>query len=347
MSMDNEIILSICISAYNRRDLTCENVRKILQYEGDDIEVIVSDNASEDGTFEALKHIEDKRLRVYRNEINVGLGGNTMRLLAYAAGKYVMTINEKDWVDAQDIKDFVRVYKKRECDFILSTNYEDPYEAIKDRIVRRCLLLFRFGHPGLWIVRRTVYNELVTRAKDTELEAYTGEWKRDMLRLREALCLYAKRWERFKGLVKTPDPDREARIVPLRGKTDLEKIFFTPASRVYQFTALLDNPYIKSDDMKKYITAVYRENIYCSLTLFCSFRHAPQYVAKYHYKWEKSVSWIKIAANFYRKAMSALREKDLFTYSFAVRFGVITIQEYIRVCKLRLKYWLNLIGIGV
>lgn len=347
MSMDNEIILSICISAYNRRDITCENVRKILQYEGDDIEVIVSDNASEDGTFEALKQIEDKRLRVYRNEINVGLGGNTIRLLTYAAGKYVLTTNEWNWIDHQDIKAFVKVYRKRECDFILSINDKDPYEAIKDRIERKCLLLLRFGHPGLWVVRRTIYNELITRVNNIELEAYTEEWLRDMSCLRMALCLYAERWERFRGLVRWPNPDRMARIEQLRGKSDEEKIFFTPAARILRFRLWLDNSYIKSDDMKKYITAVYRENIYCSLSLFCSFRHAPQYVARYHYKWEKSVSWIKIAVNFYKKAMPALKEQDLFTYSLAVRLGVVTIQEYIRLCKLRLKYWLNLIGIGV
>lgn len=335
--MDNNIILSICISAYNRKDLVCKNVRKILRYRGDDIEVIVSDNASEDGTVEALKEIEDNRLKIYRNEINVGLGGNTLRLLTYAIGKYVMTINDRDWIEPSDIRTFVKTYRNRECDFILAAPNcsKNDFQKYEKSVDGRTFCLCRFCHPGWWIVRGTVYDELVAKAKKVEIGAYTGEWLNDIFYFRMALCLYAEKWEHFKTIVRQPKPEKLSRIVQLRGKSDAARLFFTPEGILMLFGGYIDNPYIRVGDVKRYVIGVYRDSAYCSLLQFYRKRIDPYTLARYHYEPEPSVCWIKHAIKFYKDAILILKEKGLCTYRLEIIFALITIKEYIRLCAER------------
>ena len=330
--MDNNIILSICISAYNRKDLVCENVRKLLRYRGKDLEIIVSDNASDDGTVDALKQIGDERLKVYRNEVNVGLRGNITRMIAYATGKYVMIIYDRDWVEPLDIRNFIKTYRNRECDVILAVGYpEDYFKKNKDSFDTRTFLYCLFGHPGNFIVRRNTYDELVSRARKTEIDAYTEEWMADMGHLRYALMLYAKRWGCYsKQIIRQPDPSTLPQIKQLRGKSSNERVFFSPDGIMWSFKRSLDNPYIKSYDRQMYIIGFYRESIYRCLSLYREYRKNPCMILRYNYEPEESVCWAKLAVNFYREALSVLRERGLYTYRLAISLGLITLQEYLR-----------------
>lgn len=54
-----------------------------------DYELVISDNASTDGTWEICEQYaaKDDRIRLYRNETNIGLSGNFARLVALARGE--------------------------------------------------------------------------------------------------------------------------------------------------------------------------------------------------------------------------------------------------------------------
>ena len=47
--------LSICIPTYNRSEVLKESLMQLLKYEGDDIEVVISDNCSPDNTEEVVR----------------------------------------------------------------------------------------------------------------------------------------------------------------------------------------------------------------------------------------------------------------------------------------------------
>lgn len=55
-----------------------------------DFELVVSDNASTDGTWEICEQYaaKDDRIRLYRNETNIGLSGNFARLVSLARGEF-------------------------------------------------------------------------------------------------------------------------------------------------------------------------------------------------------------------------------------------------------------------
>ena len=332
--MEKEIVLSICVSAYNRKEMTCRNIKKMLRYPGEDIEIIVSDNASEDGTYEALQQIEDGRLRIYRNEVNIGLGGNSLRLMAYARGKYVTIINERDWMDPVGIKSFVKRYRDSDCDFILAS-YETPEEfaKYKDSVEGHTFLGIYYCHPGSQIVRRCVYEELNALIGQMTLSDFTAERQGDLGARRMAAWIYAPKWDSHKQIIRMPLGRQLARIEQLRGTVSNDKIYFTPESRLYRFKLYLDNGYIRETDREAYFAGSYRCNVHCALTDFFYARKDPSLLARYHYVPDKSVCWIGVAVKFYLAALAALKEKKLCSVKLAAALGAITAEEYLSLIR--------------
>ena len=64
-SKDIGVLLSIIISTYNRKELVVGNISKMLECNRRDIEFIVGDNASSDGTFEEFSKIKDDTISLY------------------------------------------------------------------------------------------------------------------------------------------------------------------------------------------------------------------------------------------------------------------------------------------
>jgi glycosyltransferase involved in cell wall biosynthesis len=93
-------LLTIGIPTFNRCDKALRQLQVILTQRGDfqdDIEVIVSDNASTDGTWAELYALPAvPGLRLHRNIKNAGLVGNLRTLISLAAGRYVWLIGDDD-----------------------------------------------------------------------------------------------------------------------------------------------------------------------------------------------------------------------------------------------------------
>lgn len=98
MSVD----LSIIILSYNTKDITLDAIRSIEENykkevaEGT-IEVIVTDNASTDGSFKAFqdykKHTKIKSFHPVDNGGNIGFAAGNNKGLPYAKGRYILFLN--------------------------------------------------------------------------------------------------------------------------------------------------------------------------------------------------------------------------------------------------------------
>lgn len=93
--------VSILIPVFNRRQYIREAVRSSLEQTFEDIEVIISDNASDDGTWEVCEALarEDTRVRIFRNVENIGPVRNWMRCIENARGKYGKIVFSDDTID--------------------------------------------------------------------------------------------------------------------------------------------------------------------------------------------------------------------------------------------------------
>ena len=93
----NRPLLSVCIPTYNRGEELATRVRAWLAAaEGDDYEIVVSDNASTDGTDAVFAAFSDPRFVYCRNERNVGSFENQLRAFAASHGTWLMQLTDKD-----------------------------------------------------------------------------------------------------------------------------------------------------------------------------------------------------------------------------------------------------------
>jgi glycosyltransferase involved in cell wall biosynthesis len=87
--------VSVIIPTRNRRELLLRTLRSALRQDVGDLEVIVVDNGSEDGTGEALRRVGDQRLRVVRHE-PPGVAEARNRGLDVARGRWVAFLDDDD-----------------------------------------------------------------------------------------------------------------------------------------------------------------------------------------------------------------------------------------------------------
>ena len=87
---------TIAIPVYNRVTLIHKALQSALEQQAEGLEILVVDNASTDGTWEALQAYHDPRLRLVRNDTNIGLYGNLNRCLELARGEYIRILCSDD-----------------------------------------------------------------------------------------------------------------------------------------------------------------------------------------------------------------------------------------------------------
>jgi glycosyltransferase involved in cell wall biosynthesis len=109
--MNTEIILSICIASYNHGESLHPKIKRILEYTGNDLEVIISDNGSTDGTLGILQSISDNRLNLLSALENKGPTFNYVKALAAGTGKYVMFMTDKDSLVFENIELVISILK--------------------------------------------------------------------------------------------------------------------------------------------------------------------------------------------------------------------------------------------
>ncbi len=94
-------LLSIAFMSCNRAGHVARSLGSVLAQTVDDIDVIVSDDCSTDGTFEKLQAIVGryrggKRIRLRRNEQRLGVVGHFNAIMAEAQSDYVMFAHDDD-----------------------------------------------------------------------------------------------------------------------------------------------------------------------------------------------------------------------------------------------------------
>ena len=97
--MVNGVKVSICIPTYNRCEVLKECVTNILKYEGNlNLEVVISDNHSTDGTAIMCNSFEKEEICYHCNEKNIGYE-NIYKVLTYASGDYAVLLSDEDDLD--------------------------------------------------------------------------------------------------------------------------------------------------------------------------------------------------------------------------------------------------------
>jgi glycosyltransferase involved in cell wall biosynthesis len=96
----NQPLVSICIPSYNRADLIEETIASALSQTYSNVEVIVNDNCSTDDSWPLLERLagKDARLKIFRNDANLGAVRNWQKVMSHATGKYALILWSDDLV---------------------------------------------------------------------------------------------------------------------------------------------------------------------------------------------------------------------------------------------------------
>lgn len=95
--MKKNPLVSIGIPTFNRVDLLIVAVESVLRQTYDNIELIISDNVSTDGTINYLKNLEiELPLKVLFQDQNIGMRGNWNACINAANGDYFLLLSDDD-----------------------------------------------------------------------------------------------------------------------------------------------------------------------------------------------------------------------------------------------------------
>jgi glycosyltransferase involved in cell wall biosynthesis len=137
------------------------------------LEIIVSDNCSNDGTGDLVRAFNDVRIKYYRHKINIGASNNFNFCLEKAEGDYFLLLHDDDMIDS----DFVEICMKH-------ANHNTEYSMVrtgarvideKGRVLSEStnsvrglpcdkFLLGWFNNQTSWYLCNTLYNTEKLRA---------------------------------------------------------------------------------------------------------------------------------------------------------------------------------------
>jgi hypothetical protein len=99
-------LVSIGLPVRNGERYLGEAVRSVLDQEYDRVELVISDNASDDGTEEICRAFarSDTRIRFHRQSQNIGLVANFNAVLHLATGTYFKWMGDDDWLTPRYVR---------------------------------------------------------------------------------------------------------------------------------------------------------------------------------------------------------------------------------------------------
>ena len=185
--MKNNPLVSILIPTYNSVDFVEDTVRSIMNQTYTNIEIVIVDDASTDGTMKILEKLskEDKRIKLSQNKKNLGITDNMNNGIHKCIGKYIAILDGDDWAYPYRIEEQVKLMEKDEevvlcagymdiCDENLNVKTTRTY-PLKDKEIRRAMVKYDpISHPSsMWrkdaLLKTDLYSKNFPICRDYDL----------------------------------------------------------------------------------------------------------------------------------------------------------------------------------
>jgi glycosyltransferase involved in cell wall biosynthesis len=135
-------LVSIMVPVFNRRRLLVDCLRSALAQTCRDLEVVVVDNASTDGTWEVCREFarDDSRVRIFRNAENIGPVRNWQRCFREAQGRYGKLLFSDDVLSSYYLEKTLPLLRDPHVAFVFTM-------AMVGSDPRQSRLAYRFDKP--------------------------------------------------------------------------------------------------------------------------------------------------------------------------------------------------------
>jgi glycosyltransferase involved in cell wall biosynthesis len=132
-------LVSVLICSFNAEKFVEATVRSVTKQTYRNLEILILDNASSDGTVEVLERLggEDARLKLHRSRENLGAYGGLNYLLDRAAGAYIAIQDHDDIWHEDKIRRQVEFLEANSCYVGCGTAIINYYEKYDKLLLRR------------------------------------------------------------------------------------------------------------------------------------------------------------------------------------------------------------------
>lgn len=144
----NQPLVSIVSLVYDtKKEYVEQCINSILNQTYQNIEIIIMDDCSPNSNYDYLKELSPK-IKLFRNEKNLGFNRNTQKSFDLAQGKYIVKIDSDDYIDPTLIEKEVK---------ILET--DTKYGAVCCELQRFGKQHSRIGRPVIWDLKKALYED--------------------------------------------------------------------------------------------------------------------------------------------------------------------------------------------
>lgn len=167
--------VTIMIPVYNQENYIKDAITSALNQTYSNLEIIVCDDCSSDKSWDIISSFNDKRLRVYRNEQNIGRVNNYRKLLyELANGDYVINLDGDDYfIDKTYISNAMKLINQYDLDLVFANQYvgnKPTNMKFDNNILDGNWLFLNYGKKNIHIPHLTA---LYNRKKALKLNFYS------------------------------------------------------------------------------------------------------------------------------------------------------------------------------
>jgi len=107
----NDLKFSILIPAYNGAKVIGDTLLSLLSQSFQNFEIIIQDDASSDDTIKVIESFNEPRIKVFRNERNLGYSKNLDSLRKYASGDIIFLMGQDDILGAGALEETHKAFQ--------------------------------------------------------------------------------------------------------------------------------------------------------------------------------------------------------------------------------------------
>ena len=167
-------LVTIIIQTFHRKNLLTFALSSAINQTYRNIEILIGDNCSQDGTdiYCEQEAQKDSRIKYFRHSQNIGMVGNANFLCDRVNGEYVVFLNDDDWLDVDYVEKCIAFFS------------ENPsYSLVTPSTVlypENCSNLSATGGELCKIIKldsNNVHSRLITYLKNQDLKALQEKLK--------------------------------------------------------------------------------------------------------------------------------------------------------------------------
>jgi len=117
-------LITVLINSYNGEKTIYQTIKSALAQTYKNYEILIIDDASSDNTVNLIKQFKNKKIRLYRNKKNIGLGKSRVLAQSKIRGEYVCILDQDDIWHKNKIKSQLELFLNNKKVGLVATGYK-------------------------------------------------------------------------------------------------------------------------------------------------------------------------------------------------------------------------------